>query len=1018
MPVIRSDAHVEDGSGNHEELAFSYASFEDVVKAMDHLRQLGAALGYYFRTARGEESYNLGLDRRAGSPRLRADNVPTGVAQDYACTTREAPTFQMGRAVTRFRVRTGLVEGQRVPLPFTNCSGSTMNAMAKVLAGKPNGAAGQVLPQLTEGYLPKRFNDFWNIVVLDAADIDSAAKKEAWGQGSARAIQAFNLGVQVDPLQMLRGDAIQLGSSANNPLAGHSVFCFATRRVRAGEVRFVFLSSQIDTFGIGVRLNDLARRGILLEGAPADAPPTQFKAALVDEDGEPLANHRYRLQAGTRIIVGTSDDSGRVVAEVPGDVEVGTLSFWLDEDECITWDLRFRRGSEEEEGDEDELEHVARQEWVVSHGSAPYQSYVYHPGSLFSREFVTHAYRYGGWQVLTAGEEDRHTLFTPWRGHPHVARVFHEFPRYPIALGGSTDLDYVGPDGPVSVEQTTRRYYRNTEALPGGYFPIGRSRLWHGGIHLVPDGEDKTVYAPFEGRVVAARLADPAMVDEEGQPLFPFGSGNFVLLKHRLEVEGTEHTFFSLFMHLADPGLLLEGGGRLLSERAARLPWLREIALAPDRPEDVDEAADLDWRGLYLKVFRLPAEGYKLGDADLAPGDLLEVAGPAVTEGQWRTWNGRAGQVKRVRDGAEGVLDAGDLQDKGGLVAPYDAFPTKHVELKEKLLKGEVVDLWAEELVVRCGEPIGVVGEAHGEEKLHVELFSADLIPMKVETPGEDGAEPTWTAKEAADVDTAGDVQVFRDRAGFLEQFFTAVEEKANEAAGLDGEQQALRIRDRMTGDTVNAEDGAVLKESELQAFFNDAGNSLLPVFRNLVVRHLSEWGSKAEWESYGDAKEFYGDWLEQALSEVGKKHARYVWWTDGFGEEAGLPSDQVAHYYHPITFLRWLEHERLQELPKGAADALHQSVVELNHLIEGPEAADGDEQEATGRKVRFRLRDEDGDPLEGNRYELEVLGETYSGESGPGGLIEHEVPAEATEGELTFWIDDEERHTWPIQIQ
>src|SRR5690606_20011722 len=337
--------------------------------------------------------------------------------------------------------------------------------------------------------------------------------------------------------------------------------------------------------------------------------------------------------------------------------------------------------------------------------------------------------------------------------------------------------------------------------------------------------------------------------------------------------------------------------------------------------DDVDEAAALDWRHLYLKVYRLPEEGgAKLGDVDLAPGDLLEVAGPAPTEAPVRTWNGRAGRGKRVSDGGEGTFAGRDfLRRGGGLVAPYDAFPSKYVELKQKLLDGEVVDLWGEELVGRCGEPIVFVGEWQGAEKLHFELFSSALIPMKTSAPpSEPGGEPTWTAKEQVDVDTGDDRAAFLDRATFLDQFFADVETKANEAAGFDGEEQALQLRDRILGDTTTKEDGATIKEGEIQAFFQDPANSLLPVFRNLVVRHLSEWGTKCQWENLAEAAQYLGQWLERPLQSLGEATARYAWWSDGFGEEAGLPSDQVCHFYHPITFLRWLEHERQLELPSG----------------------------------------------------------------------------------------------------
>lgn len=78
---------------------------------------------------------------------------------------------------------------------------------------------------------------------------------------------------------------------------------------------------------------------------------------------------------------------------------------------------------------------------------------------------------------------------------------------------------------------------------PGGFFPVGpwgAARLWHGGLHL-PAEKGSPVYAPFAGRVVAARQASAS----------PIGSRNFVLLRHDLNI-GRPIRFYSLYMHTAE----------------------------------------------------------------------------------------------------------------------------------------------------------------------------------------------------------------------------------------------------------------------------------------------------------------------------------------------------------------------------------------------------------------------------------------------------------------------------------
>jgi len=70
--------------------------------------------------------------------------------------------------------------------------------------------------------------------------------------------------------------------------------------------------------------------------------------------------------------------------------------------------------------------------------------------------------------------------------------------------------------------------------------PLGSSRLWHSGIHLMTD-EGKPLFAPLMGEIVAARIGAPC----------PVGSCNFVLTRHKLFSRRKELAVFSLMFHLA-----------------------------------------------------------------------------------------------------------------------------------------------------------------------------------------------------------------------------------------------------------------------------------------------------------------------------------------------------------------------------------------------------------------------------------------------------------------------------------
>ncbi len=116
---------------------------------------------------------------------------------------------------------------------------------------------------------------------------------------------------------------------------------------------------------------------------------------------------------------------------------------------------------------------------------------------------------------------------------------------FPVAIAEEKDpvID------PKSVEAKAEHYHENNEKGDAGFFPIGREpftskdhgemRLWHLGVHL--NAEKATnVVAPFQGRVLAARMAPDEQV----------GSVNFVLMKHDIAVGPRVLHFYSLYFHL------------------------------------------------------------------------------------------------------------------------------------------------------------------------------------------------------------------------------------------------------------------------------------------------------------------------------------------------------------------------------------------------------------------------------------------------------------------------------------
>lgn len=144
--------------------------------------------------------------------------------------------------------------------------------------------------------------------------------------------------------------------------------------------------------------------------------------------------------------------------------------------------------------------------------------------------------------------------FKKWIDKLRGQRVF------PVKVAGAKGDDKpIVPENPVDLPAAIQPYYDANElTASAGFFPVGpwgTSRLWHGGVHL-PAPADSPVYAPFAGRVIAARMG----------PDTDIGSSNFVLMRHDLTVASQAIRVYSLFMHLADESSASDPPGWMASQ--------------------------------------------------------------------------------------------------------------------------------------------------------------------------------------------------------------------------------------------------------------------------------------------------------------------------------------------------------------------------------------------------------------------------------------------------------------------
>jgi peptidoglycan hydrolase-like protein with peptidoglycan-binding domain len=296
-------------------------------------------------------------------------------------------------------------------------------------------------------------------------------------------------------------------------------------------------------------------------------------------------------------------------------------------------------------------------------------------------------------------------------------------PLYTGKVGLSLPMDL--GEGRDPKNASTAAVYDNVEKSQGGFYPIGEGRTWHPGIHLYPR-KNKSVYAMADGEVVACRAG-------EAEDAKPFGSRNFVILKHTWKSK----TLFSLYMHLDD--------GKASDK--SKVGWRKQLYfLSRDHVEATEANAIYLLKGTGAKASLIANPG-------LGPGERAETDGAELDPQTLDKLAPPKSKVVKLKSPKNAYV----YTNVGGkAVAKLNK---AEAGLADKLTKGDVAGL-ATPIPVHAGDILGTVGKAAKDASLkplggflHLEAFSeASLL-----------TDPGYVAIDASAVDKLADRKEITD---------------------------------------------------------------------------------------------------------------------------------------------------------------------------------------------------------------------------------------------------------------
>mgnify|MGYP006278698139 CR=1 FL=1 len=321
--------------------------------------------------------------------------------------------------------------------------------------------------------------------------------------------------------------------------------------------------------------------------------------------------------------------------------------------------------------------------------------------------------------------------------------------------------------------------YANNELGPHGYYPAGANNFWHGGIHLT---ETRPVIAVADGTAVAYRITERNNSDRVQGRTVEY-SNCFVLLKHEhITPRRQSISFYSLYMHLLPWGLYTD-------EHKRRPPVLfsaagYEVTTREDAPRGLNIRSAADGSivtvapcgsvvevdssptnmatqgyfpharrrsGSHRKVFFTDHTGtrhtdcYALLDQTRARPEngtyrIITIEDPPTAEQRQALSGLRLRSAKNFDDSTiirvmprgtviQAEPDDGKwyrVLDDNGETQGY-TYNNNNLRQTTSLSVNPSPDVVTCEIPVKAGDILGFAGRYHGENILHLEIFTHDI---------------------------------------------------------------------------------------------------------------------------------------------------------------------------------------------------------------------------------------------------------------------------------------------------
>jgi len=451
------------------------------------------------------------------------------------------------------------------------------------------------------------------------------------------------------------------------------------------------------------------------------------------------------------------------------------------------------------------------------------------------------------------------------------------------------------PQKEFSTEEA-ERLYKDTERNDIlNYYPITAYGWWHNGVHLSRRENDE-IEAIANGEIIYARLSM-----DEGN----YGSPNFILIRHELEIDDKKIVFYSLYMHLKKVLIKKE-----LTENDQMPDWIKHNFYA--KREKVRQGD----QGKITAVYRdgsvtLYEEATQESDRleELHVGDAFSVSEPSLSGSK---------RMKVKAKNKEGWINY------QGKIRLYDNYELKSWASDSSLFFNDPV--YKDPVRVSAGEVIGYMG--NGIELLEVKESSAitekkaSLLHFEIfSRTGDNGGKNIYeylNAKPAKyffleDIDDYIITEPLKEKKGNLINLYNQDKDFADY---LEKEfPEAFQIK----GYNYIFWDEIVLKNGEVKKFVNNYKEK----FRDTVSKHISMWQA-------------IGDKININSDKIKGLDSFYL-----FNNNKILNKNEKLYFYNPIRFIEILYHKLSLPSEKEVGQFLAAEKKLLVRKVNGPEKSE-----------------------------------------------------------------------------